>query len=749
MSKKYTKVTDEELITEMEQMKAQSNGSFLNSADLSRERQKATYEYTGQPFGHLSPQGVSSIVDSSSTEVVDGYTALLSELLFDNDKIAKFRPTTKEPLEVRNTKVAEDLTNYEIFYYNNGWELLNTWVKASLMWKNSIIRWDWVEDYKYEYEEFDEISQEKLDELLADEDVEIIGELEYEESLDLNDPQNPEPQIRYVDVKIKRKEECSGVKIRNVPHENFSIDRNATSFNDFSYIGIVEEGITRSELRMRYPEIFTKKFDEWDKLSNEQEAYNLDDATRKKATAQNDSSIFETESILDANQLVTLTECWMKVDRDGDGIAELKRFVISGEMIIEEEYVEEVSLASLCPIEIPYEFYGLSMADITRPSTLTSTAILRGFVENTYLTNYSPRLADPNVVDFSALQNMKPKQIIPVNGNPMNAVQMLTPENVSPGTVPLLQQMQTIKEQAHGLSKAAQGLNDTLYVSGNSEGKLGQVQTAAQKRIQHIARRYVQTGIERLVAGVYKTLRKKASKSKGYLDRDGFYRVVELQELPKRISFGVQANVGENSNENLAIKYQKVAQILATLNETGRGMVIKEEADARLASMALQAMDMDPMDFIEDYNSEEFRQNAEIAQKRKLELEDRENDIKELIAKYDILAKESNARYLSTQADNAMQDNAKQLVIAMDTHYQKWAELAMKADKEKTPRPEQPDFSQMSAVAYELIKRYGPANNAAINDRLATMAKQLDSVQKGEGMEQLNAGINNEAMKPF
>ena len=157
MSKKYTKVTDEELITEMEQMKAQSNGSFLNSADLSRERQKATYEYTGQPFGHLSPQGVSSIVDSSSTEVVDGYTALLSELLFDNDKIASFKPTTKEPAEVRATKIAEELTNHEIFTYNNGWELLNTWVKASLMWKNSIIRWDWVEDYRYEYEEFDEI----------------------------------------------------------------------------------------------------------------------------------------------------------------------------------------------------------------------------------------------------------------------------------------------------------------------------------------------------------------------------------------------------------------------------------------------------------------------------------------------------------------------------------------------------------------------------------------------------------------
>ena len=106
---------------------------------------------------------------------------------------------------------------------------------------------------------------------------------------------------------------------------------------------------------------------------------------------------------------------------------------------------------SIVPIDIPFEFYGLSMADFTRSSTLASTAILRGFVENTYLTNYSHlNLADPNVVDFSALQNMKPKQIIPTNGNPVNAVQQMQPETISPGTVPLLEYLQANKRASNG-----------------------------------------------------------------------------------------------------------------------------------------------------------------------------------------------------------------------------------------------------------------------------------------------------------
>ena len=141
---------------------------------------------------------------------------------------------------------------------------------------------------------------------------------------------------------------------------------------------------------------------------------------------------------LEANRSITVTESWLNVDRDGDGSAELKHFITVGKNILAEEDVESIPLASIVPIDIPHEFFGLSMADFTRSSTLASTAILRGFVENTYLTNYSPKLADPNVVDFSALQNMKPKQIIPTNGNPQQAVLQMPPETISTGTVPLL-----------------------------------------------------------------------------------------------------------------------------------------------------------------------------------------------------------------------------------------------------------------------------------------------------------------------
>ena len=61
-----------------------SSGDWLDSADLSKERLKATYEYAGVPESHLTPQGVSTIVDTSTTEVVEAYTAIISDLFLSN-----------------------------------------------------------------------------------------------------------------------------------------------------------------------------------------------------------------------------------------------------------------------------------------------------------------------------------------------------------------------------------------------------------------------------------------------------------------------------------------------------------------------------------------------------------------------------------------------------------------------------------------------------------------------------------------
>ena len=173
-------VSDEQLISMVESGVQNSTGDWLNSSELARERLKATYEYAGVADYHLSPQGVSTIVDTSTTEVVEAYTAVLSDLFLTNKRLARFMPWDSSPAAIQAAKDASDITNYCLFKKNNGWELIQQWMKAALLWKNAVCRWGYIEDYDYVFEEYEKISQPNLDKLLSEDDVEIVGDLEFE-----------------------------------------------------------------------------------------------------------------------------------------------------------------------------------------------------------------------------------------------------------------------------------------------------------------------------------------------------------------------------------------------------------------------------------------------------------------------------------------------------------------------------------------------------------------------------------------
>ena len=696
-------VTDEQLVNLIETGIANSVGDWLNSSDLTRERQKATYEFAGVPQLHLKPQGVSTIVDTSTTEVIEAYTAVLSDLFLSNNKLARFVPYDDSPGAFKAAKDASKLVNYCIFKKNKGWELLQSWMKSSLLWKNAIIRWDYVEEFDYVIEEYESIDEARLDEILADENLEIVNELTLDTSSET---------IQYLDVRLRKKIDKSRIRLECIPPESFRISNEAKDIDDAAYVGIQSE-MTKSDLRKYYPEWANDiSPDVWAELGVDgnwlgNSPYSEEISARKEVTGQTYWQGMDSEGIypLEANTEVTVTESWIRVDRDGDGIAELKHFITVGSHVLWEEDCEFIPLASIVPIDIPHEFYGLSMADFARSSTLASTAILRGFVENTYLTNYSPKLADPNVVDFSALQNMRPKQIIPTNGNPTAAVQSLPPETISTGTVPLLEHLQTIKEQATGMSKAAQGLNDTLYVSGNSEQKLSAVQSAAQKRIQHIARRFAETGFKRLIAGIYETMK---SNMKGNQDfyQDGVYNTINISDLPSKMDVEILLDIGENSNSNQIQKLSKVgAEILPSLNQQGAGMVIRPEAPAVLATKLIEAMNLDSNDFLEDYTTDEFKQKAAEAIQQQSEMAQAEQQIKQRRAEADTALAEANVGYTQAQAKNTMDDNSRQLAVSIDRHFQEWADLAIKATKEGAELPEHPNYDQIVMLARQVIQQ--------------------------------------------
>jgi len=113
--KKFEKVDDDALLVQIESGVKGSTGTWLNSSDLTRERRMATHEYAGLATGHLSPEGVSGIVSSDTTETIEAYLAVISELMLNNEKIARFTPYDQTPAALKSAQDASDIVNYCVF----------------------------------------------------------------------------------------------------------------------------------------------------------------------------------------------------------------------------------------------------------------------------------------------------------------------------------------------------------------------------------------------------------------------------------------------------------------------------------------------------------------------------------------------------------------------------------------------------------------------------------------------------------
>ena len=52
-----------------------------------------------------------------------------------------------------------------------------------------------------------------------------------------------------------------------------------------------------------------------------------------------------------------------------------------------------------------------------------------------------------------------------------------------------------------------------------------------------------------------------------------------------------------------------------------------------------------------------------------------------------------------------MDDNSRQMAIAIDRHYQEWADMAIKAVKEGAEMPPHPDFNEVIAMTQQIMNQ--------------------------------------------
>jgi hypothetical protein len=182
------------------------------------------------------------------------------------------------------------------------------------------------------------------------------------------------------------------------------------------------------------------------------------------------------------------------------------------------------------------------------------------------------------------------------------------------------------------------------------------------------------------------------------------YLDVLIDDLPGIEYMTVEADVGDASNQTALQKMQMVGQqILPALREAGAGAVVSPTAASTIAVNAFDALGLDPLDYIIDINTEEFKSKAEEGQKRDQEAQAKAEKLEELTQQLAIGLQQANIDYTNVQAQNAIQDNLKQLMVALDKSEQEWTKLALEAGKEQQPMPTKTNIDHLYQKAQTLV----------------------------------------------
>ena len=521
---------------------------FIES-ETTDDRRKALEYYNRYEYGN-EVEGRSQIVTGEVAEVVDGALPQLLRIFTQSDEIVRFEP--KGPGDEEKAKQATEYVNWVMSRDNDGVLLMHNWFKDALLQKNGIVKVYWDEKIDVSKEKYQNLTQDEVTMLLNDPEVEVVNQKTTEIAPAGIDPMGmPIPPIFSYDVKLKKTKKTGKVIVENVPPEEFLISKKARTIADAPFVAH-RKLATRSELiAMGYEKDIVDNLPTYADLTyNQENVARFDQGEQPSDQASLDFSMQEIEVI----------ESYIKVDFDGDGIAELRKVTYAGSDILDNEEVDFIPFCSICPIPMPHKFFGHSLADRAVDIQLIKSTVTRQILDNLYMTN-SPRMG---VVEGQV--NLDDLLTVTANGIVrMKNTQAIVPLTVPPTanqSFPLLEYLDSVQAKRTGVSDQMNGLNPDVLQNSTATA-VAMMQNSAAGKVELIARVFAETGVKDLFQKILQLLCKYQDKERIVRLR-GKYVSIDPREWTNGFDISINVGLGTgNKQEQMAM----IAMVLSKQEE--------------------------------------------------------------------------------------------------------------------------------------------------------------------------------------
>lgn len=452
------------------------------------------------------PAGRSQAVSWDVYETIESALPDLIEIFLSGENVGEFEPVGAE--DEAFAEQATDYINYILLKQNPGFLIFNTWIKDALLSKIGIVRAYWAECEKVTVKEYKGIDEDQLTAMLVDDDAEVTESASYDDPEELKAREQAQaslnalaPEVRaqiemmlalpvrqLLDVTIKTTRKKGRVYIDNVQPENFIVTPRAKTMAAADIVGEMKSMSRSDMIEAGYSK---------DAVAEVQSFGSIIDQSSGIAQEANGEANYDPETYDapdKATEEVNVFDGFIRLDYDGDGIAEWRRVVRGGNLTLLNEESEGPDFVVMSPILIPHRLIGMALADSVAPIQDTSTALTRQYIDSLMLAN-NPRTAVlDGQVNLDDLLNNRIGGLVRMKQ--IGAVTPLQTTNVSESALQGIEFQDSRREARTGITRYNQGLDaDSLNKTATGVSK---IMSAGDRRKLMMARIMAETGVKDL-----------------------------------------------------------------------------------------------------------------------------------------------------------------------------------------------------------------------------------------------------------
>ena len=478
-------MTEANLLTIISLHLQDAQGYGMNGRDaIQVNRENALAYYLGNKNGREAP-GKSSVVSTDVADAIEWMMPAIMKELTSNNDVVRFDPTGAD--DEAQADLESDFV-YEILMKDNeGFVAIHEFVKDALMQKNGIIKAYYAKKKKVVKEDYTGIVDEQLQVLLADPSVELVSHTPYVVE-----------GITFHDLRVNRVEMTGKIHVESVAPEKFCVSANHNSIfiNTAPFCAHIEPRTLSSLVEEGYDKDLIYGIGEACSASDDDDqvsAYRFFLQGEEYMPDQNDFDYGESQ------KEITVAECYLYLDIDGDGISEYVKVTVAGSSnptaIIGIEEVDECPFVSTTAILMSHKFFGLSIYDRLWQIQDHKTSLWRNTMDNIYLQNNQRMKVLEGQVNLDDLLVSRPGGIVRVKSQA--SLEPIATPPIGDAAYRMLDYLDMTRAGRVGVDANGDVKLDNIGDRVGSEG-IRDVMNAKQELVNLIIRVVAETGMKPL-----------------------------------------------------------------------------------------------------------------------------------------------------------------------------------------------------------------------------------------------------------